>query len=990
MIRDAKNEHWIDWLEQADEQTIWNVHRFIASPSGDGARTRIPNLKVKLPNGSFREVKENKDKAKALYDSFFFSPPDNDDIDPFFNYPPPCSTFQNVTDAQIHRAIKRLKPYKATGPDQHSNSLYIHCRELLVPHLGPYYRATFDLKYYPEAWKTSTTPVLRKPNKPDYSLPKAYRPITLIKTVAKVLSSIVSEDLVHLAETHNLLPANHFGGRPGRSTIDSLMLTVHWAFEKWRKGLVVSALFLDISGAFPNAVIKRVVHNMRQRQIPIEYTQWAERRMAGRKTILVFDDYESEPFEVTNGLDQGDPPSSVFYSFYNADLIAPSPNPNELKSAFVDDTVFLAAGTTFEENNTTLRNMMTGHNGATAWSTAHNSTFEIDKFALLHLSRKREPNPTRLGKQCPLSRPSLSLANHTINPSPSHKFLGVILDQNLNFKEHANYALGKGEKYAAQLRRLAQKRRGVPGRLARNLHNAVVLPKMLYAAEVWCNPIRNPAPGKKKKRGSTAFATKLARVQRTSTTFITGAMRSTSNVALDAHAGILPMHLAINKICLRAALRFATLPRNHPLSPYIRRATKVCPKKLPSPLHHIMDTFNIDPDTTETILPVRKSPKWQPRIKTHIAHSLGRAMADEALNPALIQIYSDGSGIDGMIGAAAVLYRHTDSNQTTKKVLRYCLGSETKHTVYEGEVVGEVLGQHLLHNELRGFGRRVSMYIDNQASILATQSIKPTPGHYLLDILHDKASRTKKKHHNIEITARWIPSHKDVEGNEEADRQAKRAAKHDANSPAHRLPIELRSPLPHSKSAIRQTMLKELKAKATDILQKSPQWRKLRHIDPSMPSNRFRKLVDHLPRKHANLLMQLRTDHAPLNKLLFTIKRADSPVCPACEDAHKTTHHFLLSCPAYEGHCRDLFYKLNRESRSLHTLLSHPKAIKLLFKYIAKTGRFKSTLGDMQIPDYHAPTGAGRDGTELGADRSRFWIRDLLNRPYNGPRLNRT
>ena len=74
---------------------------------------------------------------------------------------------------------------------------------------------------------------------------------------------------------------------------------------------------------------------MRRRQIPVEYTEWATRRMTGRKTILTFDDYKSEPFEVTNGLDQGDPTSSVFYSFYNADLIEPSCDPNELKSAFI-------------------------------------------------------------------------------------------------------------------------------------------------------------------------------------------------------------------------------------------------------------------------------------------------------------------------------------------------------------------------------------------------------------------------------------------------------------------------------------------------------------------------------------------------------------------------------------------------------------------------------------------------------------------------------
>ena len=393
MICSAKREHWIEWLEHADERSIWTVHRFVSSPSGDGTKTHIPVLRTKQPDGTFEEVKENKDKAKALYNSFFFSPPEDDEINPEFEYPDPCATFQNVTDQQIHRAIKHLKPYKGTGPDRHSNSLYIQCRELLVPHLGPYYHATFELKFYPPGWKYSTTAVLRKADKPDYSPPKAYRPIMLLNTIAKILSSIVAEDLVHLSETHNLLPTNHFGGRLGRSTTDSLMLAVHWTFEKWRKGLVVSGLFLDISGAFLNAVISRLIHNLRRQQIPIEYTEWITQCMTGRKTILMFDDYKSEPFEVINGLDQGDPPSSVLYGFYNADLIEPSRDPNELKSAFVDDTMFFVAGQTYQENNEKLASMMTRQDGATDWSKTHNSNFKIDKFALLHLSRKHEPDP---------------------------------------------------------------------------------------------------------------------------------------------------------------------------------------------------------------------------------------------------------------------------------------------------------------------------------------------------------------------------------------------------------------------------------------------------------------------------------------------------------------------------------------------------------------------------------------------------------------------
>ena len=153
------------------------------------------------------------------------------------------------------------------------------------------------------------------------------------------------------------------------------------------------------------------------------------------------------------------------------------------------------------------------------------------------------------------------------------------------------------------------------------------------------------------------------------------------------------------------------------------------------------------------------------------------------------------------------------------------------------------MAQELLYKETQGFRRRVSMYVNNQASIISTQSIKPTPGHYLLDILHNKVTRSKKKFCSINITIHWIPSHLDVEGNEEADEQAKHAANGDT-SPIHRLPTELQIALPDSISTIKQATIKAIKTDATCVLQESPQWQKLRQVDPTMPSNHYQKMAD--------------------------------------------------------------------------------------------------------------------------------------------------
>jgi hypothetical protein len=149
-----------------------------------------------------------------------------------------------------------------------------------------------------------------------------------------------------------------------------------------------------------------------------------------------------------------------------------------------------------------------------------------------------------------------------------------------------------------------------------------------------------------------------------------------------------------------------------------------------------MDTFNVHPNNTETIKPVCQMAKWHPSIKVCITPSKDIAIQEE--DPTFIKMFSDSSGIEGNIGAAAVLYHYQDS-RTTKQVLQYCLGPETRHTVYEGEVVGRIMAQELLHKKVHGFGCHISMYIDNQASIRSTQ---PAPSHYLVDILHDKISWT--------------------------------------------------------------------------------------------------------------------------------------------------------------------------------------------------------------------------------------------------------
>jgi len=300
-----------------------------------------------------------------------------------------------------------------------------------------------NLQYTP--WKTFTTIVLHKPGKPHYDVPKAYRPMALLNTMWKVLSALVADQITFLTECHQLLPINHLGGRPGRTTTDAMHLLALRIKAVWRAGKVAAVLFLDIEGAFPNAVPERIVHNLRKRKIPRRYANFVGSMLQGRVTTLKSDGSTSAPIPIDNGIGQGDPLSMVLYQFYNADLLDIPSNEDEDAMAFVDDSFVLAVADTFEEAHKNSGRHDGKEGGVAEWTTTHNSPLEYSKLALIDFAHCQSQK----------SRSPLQLPQRTVESVTSTKYLGVFFDQNLNWKVQQAHAIKKGTQWAAQIRRIA-------------------------------------------------------------------------------------------------------------------------------------------------------------------------------------------------------------------------------------------------------------------------------------------------------------------------------------------------------------------------------------------------------------------------------------------------------------------------------------------------------------------------------------------------------
>lgn len=456
--------------------------------------------------------------------------------------------------------------------------------------------------------------------------------------------------IVKQAEYHSLISNNHFLGRPGRTTTDSLHYITTIVKNAWRKRHVASALFLDIKAAFPSVSTPRLFHEMRMRGIPQELTQWFARKLHGRQTTLLYDDYESPALNVDNGLDQGCPASVIMYQLYNTSLLEKvDQQPTLWATGNIDDVAVIAEGPTFQDTHQQLQTFMEQPDGALQWSKDSHSTFSVGKFGLLNCSRRSKD----LG-------PPLTLQHHTIDPAISHMFLGVKVDRTLRWHEQTNRAIEKGTKWISLFRRMANTKRGVSSNISRRLYLAVAVPSMLYAADVFLNP--TPAPSRRQSTtGSVQAVRRLTQVQRQAAILITGAMRTTATDVMESHANLLPMTALVRQLCQRAAIRLCTLPSSHPLHPFLARATRYV-RRHRSNLHELLHAFNLHPKNIETIDHTCFSPRWKSKFRTRIADDKDEAAESDKwwTDHSDIRVYTDGSDYQGGVGCAAILFPHSE------------------------------------------------------------------------------------------------------------------------------------------------------------------------------------------------------------------------------------------------------------------------------------------------------------------------------------------
>ena len=810
--------------------------------------------------------------------------------------------------------------------------------------------------YHPKSWRKAIAIALRKPNKPDYSNPRAYRLITLLECLGKVLERIVARRLTFLAGEHNLIPPTQFGGRSNSSTEDAITTFITDVQAAWKHGRVTSALTFDIKGYFDFVNHNRLLCELRRKKLPLEYIKWTASFLSDREAAICIDGHCGTMLPVQNGIPQGSPISPILASFYSAELIEsftpithPLPNLAPLPAhpaptniiMYVDDGKLYVSSDSLENNVTFLK---TAYKEVETWLLKAGLAPDLTKRELMHYSRRKKHD----------SNPHISIedfdgSTRTIAPDKFVRWLGVHFDRKLLFNHHVKILADRGENAVNSLTMLANTVRGLSHNYLRRLYLACVSPKILYACPTWWNDTK-------------CMAKPLEKVQRKALRLICAAFRTTPVHALEVEASIPPIKFQADLLTRRYATRLNKLPKSSPViqrlpntwrdnqpptSPPPLPTSHFKRKKPSTTLQKISKYTGHDHERTDPYA----SPPWNRTLSlfkgrliinpcTHPTDNNPprdihlQTISELQKNPNAISIYSDGSKINKhgfyRIGAAAVVYYLGNEVESGK------MGLGGHAEVFDAEMAALSISASKASTLLNDFPNidNIHMFADNAASITAIADPKPGPAQFFALQFHQTIRPLLENHPNLSITISWCPSHCDIPGNDRADELAK-----EATSLACQIPFSV------TRSNARR------RAKRNTLLLWQQEWKKspktgrfaiANRIPPSLiPTKHFLHLKSN--REAYGRLLQCRSGHAYIGEFRqsFLPQSPDPNSCPCDNEIIETRNHILRDCPRYNRH-RKILVKASR-ALSLSVLLGTKEGIEALSEFLIKSGAFSRT-----------------------------------------------
>lgn len=374
---------------------------------------------------------------------------------------------------EVQEAVKKGKRNTAPGLDGVVAKIWEKVPEEMIEEMRECFNKCLVEGIFPEKWKLARLVLI--PKGVQEGNIKA-RPICLIKEIAKILERVIVQRIEEWMEKNPKagLGKNQYGFRKGKSTMDALLRVTGAVKEAWDNGKVLVAVSLDVANAFNSIPRTQIGKALKRKGFPGYIRKILHNYLLERKVIYPIAEGKEGERIVEAGVPQGSVLGPTLWNITYDEVLGTEAEEGCEVIGYADDTMILATAERIEEA-TVKASMQVGK--VMRKIRGIGLRVAIGKTeAVCFQKRKRREDRDR--------RHRIVVGNEEVELKDTLKYLGVILDEKLSFRQHLVYVEGKAIRVAKALSRLMPNLRGA-GERKRKLYAGVVMAVVLYAAPVW-------------------------------------------------------------------------------------------------------------------------------------------------------------------------------------------------------------------------------------------------------------------------------------------------------------------------------------------------------------------------------------------------------------------------------------------------------------------------------------------------------------------------